>query len=157
MCSSDLPAGGTAHLPAGPLGVRTEALSYRFGDTTVLDEVSFEVRPGESVALVGATGVGKSTLAQLLVRLDDPSSGEVLLGGCNLRHVATEELRAATTIVFQDSFLFAASVAENIALGDDVPREAVERAATVAQADRFIRHLPDGYDTVVGEIGRAHV
>ena len=140
-------------LPAGPLGVRAEALSYRFGDTTVLDEVTFEVRPGESVALVGPTGVGKSTLAQLIVRLDDPSSGEVLLGGCNLRHVATEDLRAATTIVFQDSFLFAASVAENIALGDDVAREAVERAATVAQADRFIRHLPQGYDTVVGERG----
>ncbi|MFM7719077.1 MAG: ABC transporter ATP-binding protein [Actinomycetota bacterium] len=142
-----------ARLPVGPLGVRAEAVSYAIGGTRILDEATFEVAPGESVALVGPTGVGKSTLAQLLVRLDDPTGGEILLGGVNLRHADVGDLRAAAAIVFQDSFLFAASVTENIALGDAMPREAVERAATVAQADRFIRNLPHGYDTVVGERG----
>jgi len=119
----------------------------------VLDEVTFDVRPNESVALVGPTGVGKSTLAQLLVRLDDPTSGEILLGGVNLRHVDAASLRHAVSLVFQDSFLFANTVAENIALDEDASREEVERAATIAQADRFIRELPKGFDTVLGERG----
>lgn len=146
------PAAGV-HLPDGPLGVRAEAVSYAIGDAAILEEVTFEVAPGESVALVGATGVGKSTLAHLLVRLDDPTSGELLLGGTNLRHADVGDLRRAASIVFQDSFLFAASVADNIALGEEHPREAIEHAAVVAQADRFIRNLPDGYETVVGERG----
>jgi ATP-binding cassette subfamily B protein len=119
----------------------------------VLDEVTFHVQAEESVALVGPTGVGKSTLAQLLVRLDDPTAGEILLGGVNLRHIDAGSLHRAASMVFQDSFLFANTVAENIALDSDASRDEIERAATVAQADRFIRALPKGFDTVLGERG----
>jgi ABC-type multidrug transport system fused ATPase/permease subunit len=140
-------------LPDGPLEVRTEALSYAFGGFTVLDEISFRVAPNESVAIVGQTGVGKSTLAQLLVRLDDPVSGEILLGGANLRHVDVRELRDHAAIVFQESFLFATTVTENIRLDAEASDEEIRRAADVVRADRFIRRLPKGYDTVLGERG----
>lgn len=140
-------------LPDGPLDVRAEAVTYAFDGARVLDEVSLHVGANESVALVGPTGVGKSTLAQLLVRLDDPTAGEILLGGVNLRHANVRSLRASTAIVFQESFLFATTVAENIALDSGASRSDVERAAAVAQADRFVRDLPDGYETVLGERG----
>ncbi|MGZ8603457.1 MAG: ABC transporter ATP-binding protein [Actinomycetota bacterium] len=140
-------------LPDGPLEVRADAVSYEFAGLRVLDEVTFRVEPDESVAIVGPTGVGKSTLAQLLVRLDDPTAGEILLGGVNLRHAEPASLRAAASVVFQESFLFANTVAENIALDADVSRTDVERAAEIARADRFVRALPDGFDTVLGERG----
>jgi ABC-type multidrug transport system fused ATPase/permease subunit len=140
-------------LPDGPLEVRAEALTYAFGDTRVLDEVTFRVRAGETVAIVGPTGVGKSTLAQLLVRLDDPTDGEVLIGGVNLRHVEAASLRRATAVVFQESFLFANTVAENVGLDSGASRPEIERAADIARADGFIRALPSGYDTVLGERG----
>jgi ABC-type multidrug transport system fused ATPase/permease subunit len=140
-------------LPDGPLSIRAEAVVYAFEGIRVLDEVSFEVRPNESVALVGQTGVGKSTLAQLLVRLDDPTSGEILLGGVNLRHLGGDSLRRAAAIVFQESFLFARSVTENIALDSGADMEAVRRAARIARAEAFVDSLPNGFDTVVGERG----
>jgi ATP-binding cassette, subfamily B, bacterial len=148
----DLPADPTP-LPDGPLDVRAEALTYGFDGFRVLDEVAFHIEPNESVAIVGATGVGKSTLAQLIVRLDDPDSGEILLGGVNVRHVEPSSLRRAASIVFQESFLFANTVAENIGLDSDATRKDIERAATIARADHFIRDLPNGYDTVLGERG----
>jgi ATP-binding cassette subfamily B protein len=140
-------------LPDGPLDVRAEALTYDFDGHRVLDEVSFHVEPNQSVAVVGPTGVGKSTLAQLLVRLDDPPSGEILIGGVNVRHVDPTSFREAASLVFQESFLFATTVAENIALDSGASRDEVERAAAIAQADRFIAALPNGYDTVLGERG----
>ena len=139
--------------PDEPLDVRAQAVSYEFEGLRVLDEVTFHVRANESVAVVGSTGGGKSTLAQLLVRLDDPTSGEILLGGVNLRHVEPASLRRQVSLVFQESFLFANTVAENIALDSDATRGEIERAATIAQADRFIRTLPKGFDTVLGERG----
>jgi ATP-binding cassette subfamily B protein len=142
-----------ALLPDQPLDVAAEALTYEFAGVRVLDEVTFRVQANESVALVGPTGVGKSTLAQLLVRLDDPTAGEILLGGVNLRHVDAASLRRAASMVFQDSFLFANTVAENIALDSDASRDEIERAAIIAQADRFIRALPKGFDTILGERG----
>jgi ABC-type multidrug transport system fused ATPase/permease subunit len=140
-------------LPRGPLDVRAEGLTYGFDGAPVLDDVTFTVEPNESVAIVAATGVGKSTLAQLLVRLDDPADGQILLGGVDLRHVEPAELRRAASLVFQESFLFATTVAENIALDSGASRDEVERAAAIAQADRFVRTLPNGYDTVLGERG----
>jgi ATP-binding cassette subfamily B protein len=140
-------------LPDGPLPVRAEAVGYAFDGIRALDEVSFEISPNESVALVGRTGVGKSTLAQLLVRLDDPTSGEILLGGVNLRHLDASSLRRSAAIVFQESFLFARSVSENVALDSGASVDDVRRAARIARADTFVEALPDGYETVVGERG----
>jgi ABC-type multidrug transport system fused ATPase/permease subunit len=140
-------------LPDGPLDVTADHVSYAFEGFRVLQDVSFEVRPDESVALVGPTGAGKSTLAQLLVRLDDPTEGVVRIGGVDLRNVDPTRLRRAASIVFQESFLFATSIRENIALDSDATLDEVERAATISHADGFIRELPHGYDTVVGERG----
>jgi ATP-binding cassette subfamily B protein len=140
-------------LPAGPLSVSVRSVSYSYGENRVLDDVSFDVRPNESVALVGPTGSGKSTLAELLVRLADPDRGSILLGGVDLKDVDPVRLRNAAAIVFQETFLFASSVRDNIALELDVPDEQIERAARLAQAHEFIKALPRGYDTVLGERG----
>ncbi len=140
-------------LPEGPIGVSAEGVGYAVGAVRVLEDVTLEIRPQETVALVGPTGAGKSTLAQLLVRLDDPTTGVVRVGGVDLREVDPASLRRAVSIVFQESFLFATSIAENIALDPGAPREEVERVARIAHADGFIRSLPRGYDTVVGERG----
>jgi len=140
-------------LPDGPLGLSVRDVSLIYDGQPILDRVSFDVEPGESVAIVGPTGVGKSTLAQLLVRLADPAEGTVIVGGVDVRATDPLELRQAAAIVFQESFLFAASVEENIALDDSVDEAEVVRSAMIASADRFIRELPNGYDTVVGERG----
>lgn len=147
------PAARALGLPTGPLGISLDGVTFLYDDDPVLDGVAFEVRPKESVAIVGPTGAGKSTLTQLLVRLDDPDYGAVRIGGIDLRHTDVEELRRAAAIVFQESFLFAASVRQNISLDLDVDDERVRRAARLARADGFISRLPEGYDTVVGERG----
>jgi ATP-binding cassette, subfamily B, bacterial len=147
------PAAEVVPLPDGPLAVSVRALRAGYGGQPVLDDLSFELDPGEVVALVGATGSGKSTLCRLLVRLADPDDGSVRLGGVDLRHLARTDLRAAAAIVFQESFLFATSLDDNIALGADVDRDAVRSAARLARADGFVSRLPAGYDTVVGERG----
>jgi ATP-binding cassette subfamily B protein len=140
-------------LPEGPLGVEVQALTYRLDGVPVLNGVDLEVRPDESVAIVGPTGAGKSVLTQLLVRLDDPDQGEVLVGGVNVRHVEPRALRSAATLVFQESFLFATTVRENIALDSGAGDGEIVAAASLSRADTFIRQLPKGYDTVVGERG----
>jgi ABC-type multidrug transport system fused ATPase/permease subunit len=140
-------------LPDGPLDVRAEALTYVIDGVRVLDEIDLRIEPNESVAIMGATGVGKSTLAELFIRLDDPTSGEILIGGVNVRHADPASLRHATAIVFQESFLFATTIAENISLGSRASSDEIRRAARIAQADRFVEVLPNGYDTVLGERG----
>jgi ABC-type multidrug transport system fused ATPase/permease subunit len=141
-------------LPDGPLGLRVQDLHLLYEEQSpVLEGVSFGVAPGESVAIVGPTGVGKSTLTQLMVRLVDPDEGQVEIGGVDLREVDVASLRSAVAVVFQDSFLFAESVRSNIALDSGATDEEVVHAATIAACDRFIRALPQGYDTIVGERG----
>jgi ATP-binding cassette subfamily B protein len=140
-------------LPAGPLGLDVVGVRHLYDGVPVLNGVTFEVQPMETVAIVGPTGVGKSTLAQLLVRLADPDEGRVLVGDVDVRHADVAALRRDVSIVFQESFLFATSVRENIALDVGVEDGDVVRAAMIASADRFIRELPLGYDTVVGERG----
>jgi ATP-binding cassette, subfamily B, bacterial len=142
-----------APLPEGPTGVSVRSVSFSYDGNRVLEDLSFEVVPHESVALVGPTGSGKSTLAHLLVRLADPEVGSVRLAGVDLRHLDPEDLRRSAAVVFQESFLFARSVRENIALDLQVSDDEIREAARLAQADEFIRELPNGYDTVLGERG----
>ena len=111
-------------LPDGPLGVEVRGVRRRYDDQLVLDGVTFDVAPSESVAIVGQTGVGKSTLSQLLVRLADPDDGRVAIGGVDLREADPASLRRSTAIVFQESFLFSTNVRENIALDSGADRRA---------------------------------
>ena len=141
-------------LPDGPLGMHVHGLRLEYEqESPVLEGVTFSVDPGESVAIVGPTGVGKSTLTQLMVRLVDPDEGHVEIGGVDLRRVDVASLRSAVAVVFQESFLFAESVRSNIALDSGAADDEVEHAAVIAACDRFIRALPRGYDTIVGERG----
>jgi ATP-binding cassette subfamily B protein len=148
-----LPAVDPVPLPEGPLDLEAEGVRHHFDGSRVLDAVSLRIEPGESVAIVGQTGGGKSTLATLLVRLADPEAGTVRIGGVDLRHADPASLRAAVSIVFQESFLFSTTIGENITLDSQADRPAVERAARIAAVDRFVRMLPAGFDTVVGERG----
>lgn len=120
----------------------------------VLEDISFEVLPGETLALVGATGAGKSTLAALVLRFFDPQAGRILLDGIELRDVRLASLRGQVSVVLQESFLLPLTVAENIAYGcPHASRDEIVAAAAAANAHDFIRRLPQGYDTVLGEQG----
>src|SRR5207253_646113 len=120
----------------------------------VLHDVSLDVKAGQMLALVGPTGAGKSTLVSLIPRFFDPWKGRVLIEGQDLKHSMLRDVRAAVSLVLQEPFLLPLSVAENIAYGrPGAAREEIERAAVAANADAFIRALPQGYDTVIGERG----
>ena len=135
--------------------VRLEGVRFGHeGDQAVLDGLDLHLAPGESLALVGATGSGKSTVAGLLARLYDPDGGRVLLDGHDLRDLRLRDVRRAVALVFEETFLFSESVRENIRFGrPDADDGEVERAAALAGATGFISRLPEGYDTVLGERG----
>ncbi len=123
-------------------------------DVLALDHIDLHVPPGQTVALVGATGAGKSTMAKLVARFYDPTDGRVLVDGHDLREVSSHSLRSQMGIVPQEAFLFAGTIAENIAFGRlDADGEQIRSAAAAVGADEFISELPDGYDTEVGERG----
>jgi ATP-binding cassette subfamily B protein len=121
----------------------------------VLREISFTARPGETIAIVGQTGAGKTTLTRLVNRTYDATAGRVLVDGVDVRDWSMDALRAQISTIEQDIFLFSRSIADNIAFGaaGQASREQIERAAREAQAHDFIMAMPDGYDTVVGERG----
>jgi ATP-binding cassette subfamily B protein/subfamily B ATP-binding cassette protein MsbA len=120
----------------------------------ILKNVSFAAQPGQTIAIVGATGAGKTTLVSLIPRFADVWQGRVLIDGHDTREVRLKSLRDQVGIVLQESFLFPISVAENIAYGKpDADRKEIEAAARAANAHDFISALPDGYDTVIGERG----
>jgi ATP-binding cassette subfamily B protein len=124
------------------------------GSTPALSAVDLRVEAGRTVALVGPSGAGKTSMVGLIARLYDPGEGAVLVDGADIREVDVGSLRSEVAFVADDSFLFTASVAENIAYArQDASLEEIEAAARRAQADGFIRELPDGYETRVGERG----
>jgi len=129
-------------------------VTLELGEHRVLDDVSFSVRAGETVAIVGKTGCGKSSLILLLGRFYDPCSGRVLIDGQDAREIHLESLRKEIGIVFQDTFLFSASVAENISYGDpDACLDDIIKVARAAEASPFVEKLENGYDTIIGERG----
>jgi ATP-binding cassette, subfamily B, bacterial len=130
-------------------------VTYGYGDTPILKNIDFQARPGETVAIVGQTGAGKSTLTKLVNRTYDVTDGEVLIDGVDVRAWSLQSLRSQISTIEQDVFLFSRTIAENISFGatQEVTREQVEAAAKEAQAHDFIMALPDGYDTVIGERG----
>jgi ABC-type multidrug transport system fused ATPase/permease subunit len=123
-------------------------------DRLVLPELDLDIPAGQTVALVGATGAGKTTIAKLISRFYDPSSGSVRLDGVDLREIADEQLRHAVVMITQDGFLFSGSVADNIGFGRlGASREEIEAAAKAVGAHEFISSLPSGYDTDVPKRG----
>ena len=146
---------GAPALPAGGGAVALRGVTLRYDDgAPSLSDVDLEVRAGRTVALVGPSGAGKTSLVALIARLYDPSEGTVLVDGADVREIDVGSLRAEIAFVADDSFLFTASVAENIAYArPEATREEIEAAARRAQADGFIRDLPEGYETRVGERG----
>lgn len=134
--------------------VTVDGVSFAYDDTPVLRDVSFEVAPGETVAFVGPTGAGKSTLVKLLLRYYDPDEGTISLDGRDLRSVPLSAYRDQTGVVSQDPVVFSGTVTDNISYGSpEATREDVEAAARAAQAHQFVTDLEDGYETEVGEDG----
>lgn len=142
-----------ARRPRGEIEFDGVSFAYR-PDEPVLRDVSFRIRPGQSVGVVGWTGSGKSTLIRLLVRLYDVSEGQILLDGVDVREYDPRDLRRAVGVVLQEPFLFAGSISDNISLGDPrVTPQRVREAAATVDAERFIRRLPRGFDGEVRERG----
>ena len=147
---------GAQDLPPGRGEVRFEHVEFSYGDGSipVLHDFDLVVEAGTSVALVGATGCGKSTVGRLIPRFYDVAGGRVLLDGADVRQLRTTDLRRAVGIVFEDTFLFSDSIAANIAFADPAaPIEQIRTAARLAGADEFIEALEHGYDSVIGERG----
>ena len=129
-------------------------VSFAYGEDPILQDVSFEIEPGETLAIVGETGAGKSTIVKLLSRLYDPTGGKVLVDDKDLLDIRGSSLRERMGVVLQDTFLFTGTVEENIRYGrPDATREEIVAAAEVVGADEFIRNFPDGYETQVRERG----
>ncbi|MCP4578179.1 MAG: ABC transporter ATP-binding protein, partial [Deltaproteobacteria bacterium] len=152
----EIPEHKSPQIPAtlkGHLAFDNVSFAYEDGHP-VLQDISFEVKPGETVAVVGATGAGKTTLVNLIERFYDPNSGAVFLDGIDLRQWSTDELHRNLGICMQDVFIFAGSVTENISLGrKQINTKAVEQAAMNANALPFIRRLKNGFQQALGEDG----
>jgi ATP-binding cassette, subfamily B, multidrug efflux pump len=140
----------------GPRGeVELAGVSFAYqNERPVLRDISFRAEPGQTIALIGPTGSGKSTIINLIPRFYDPTAGRVLVDGHDLRHLTLPSLRQQIGIVLQDPFLFSTTIAGNIAYGrPDAPLAEIRAAARAAKADDFVRAFPDGYETLVGERG----
>jgi ABC-type multidrug transport system fused ATPase/permease subunit len=154
LASNDLRSGPQPVTGTGPAAVDVDRLRFAHDDgADVLHDVSFAIRPGTTVALVGPTGSGKSTIASLLVRLADPTDGSVRLDETDLADYVTDELPRHTAIVFQHTFLFDDTVRENLTLGGDFTDTEIARAVELAQFTPVLDQLADGWDTMIGEGG----
>jgi ABC-type multidrug transport system fused ATPase/permease subunit len=146
---------GSKEFPVGRGAVTFENVSFRYHDKTPsLKDVTFAAEAGKSYAVVGPTGSGKTTLVSLIPRFYEVSEGRVLIDGVDVRDLKLSELRRNISVIFQETFLFSTTVAENIAFGrPTATREEVEKAARAAQAHEFVAELEKGYDTIIGERG----
>ncbi|KUJ36387.1 ABC transporter ATP-binding protein [Streptomyces sp. NPDC093228] len=136
--------------------VALEGVSFRYDpEKPLIEDLSLKVEPGHTVAIVGPTGAGKTTLVNLLMRFYEVRGGRITLDGVDIAKMSRDELRASIGMVLQDTWLFGGTIAENIAYGAarEVTRGEIEEAARAAHADRFVRTLPDGYDTVIDDEG----
>jgi ATP-binding cassette, subfamily B, multidrug efflux pump len=136
--------------------VELDHVSFRYDpEKPLIEDLSLTVEPGQTVAIVGPTGAGKTTLVNLLMRFYDVTGGRISLDGVDIRTMSRDDLRAGIGMVLQDTWLFGGTIAENIAYGAsrEVTRGEIEEAARAAHADRFVRTLPDGYDTVIDDEG----
>jgi ATP-binding cassette subfamily B multidrug efflux pump len=136
--------------------VALEGVSFRYDpDKPLIEDLSLAVEPGHTVAIVGPTGAGKTTLVNLLMRFYETTGGRITLDGVDVATMSRDELRAGIGMVLQDTWLFGGTIADNIAYGAsrEVTRGEIEEAARAAHADRFVRTLPDGYDTVIDDEG----
>ena len=144
-------------LPQGAIGIDFDGVSFAYAsrsDQPVLHDINLNIRPTERIALVGPSGAGKSTLINLILRLNDPSQGAVMIGGVDARDAAIADLRGTMGLVPQETALFSGTIASNIAFGrPDASMEMIRNAAIKANADEFIKTMPQGYDTPVGEKG----
>lgn len=149
----DQNARGREEEMAGAITFENVSFGYS-ADEEVLSNVSFSVKPGQTVALVGQTGAGKSTLSKLINRIYDVESGRVTIDGVDVRDWNLQALRSQISMIEQDIFLFSRSVADNIGFGvDELERESIVESAKLAQADEFISAFPAGYDTIIGQRG----
>ncbi len=138
----------------GKITFKNVIYKYLDKNTSALQDINLEIKPGESVAIVGPSGSGKSTLVNLILRFFDPYSGEILIDGKNLRNIKISSLRKNIAIVSQDTLLFHGTISENIAFGNQNSKKLdIESAAKEAGAHDFIKVLPDGYETLIGENG----
>ncbi|MCX4551274.1 ABC transporter ATP-binding protein/permease [Streptomyces sp. NBC_01387] len=151
------PDAETAERPENLRGsISLEKVAFRYSpDKPLIDDLSLSVEPGHTVAIVGPTGAGKTTLVNLLMRFYEVTGGRIVLDGVDIARMSREDLRSGIGMVLQDTWLFGGSIADNIAYGSSRPvtREQIEEAARAAHADRFIRTLPEGYDTVIDDEG----
>jgi ATP-binding cassette subfamily B protein len=128
-------------------------VSFKYKDEYVLKNINFELKEGKTLAIMGTTGSGKTTLINLIGRFYEPWEGEILLDGVDIKNISLEVLRSAISYVPQDVFLFSDTVLENIRLGSQVPEEEIIKALETARAYNFVMNLPEGLDTIVGERG----
>ncbi len=153
-CTSQIPNGELSAAPLEKVDLQISHAYLSFRGKTVLRDVSLDIPFGKKVGIVGGTGCGKSVLLESLIRIHDLDQGQITLNGTDIREYDLDSLRSKFSYVFQDVFLFSNTIDSNIAYAQpDAEREAVYQAALDAQADGFIRHLSEGYDTIVGERG----